>query len=59
VTSKGFVPHEVDLSSVPPELRIIQRNPANPMHFEITPQVGADLTPEQYKGLMCQIVCKS
>jgi len=25
VTSKGFVPHDVDLSSVPPELRIIQR----------------------------------
>ena len=47
VTSKGFVPHEVDLSSVPPELRIVQRG-ADPAHFEIMPQVGADLTPEQY-----------
>lgn len=58
VTSKGFVPHEVDVSSVPPDLQIIQRG-ADPTHFEITPQVGANLTPEQYKGLMCQIVCKS
>jgi RHS repeat-associated protein len=58
VTSKGFVPHEVDLWSVPPELQIIQRG-ADPAHFEIMPQVGANVTPEQYKGLMCQIVCKS
>jgi hypothetical protein len=57
VTSKGLVPHEVDLLSVPPELQIIQRG-ADPTHFEITPQVGSNLTPEQYKGLMCQIVCK-
>ena len=57
VTSNGFVPHEVDLSSVPPELRIIQRG-ADPAHFEIMPQMGADLSPEQYKGLICQIVCK-
>ena len=57
-TSKGFVPHEVDVASVPPELQIIQRG-ADPAHFEIVPQVGADLTPAQYKELMCQIVCKS
>jgi hypothetical protein len=57
VTSKGFTPHEIDLTSVPPELRIIQRG-KDPSHYEIVPRVGADLTPEQYKGLMCQIVCK-
>lgn len=58
VTSKGFVPHEVDFASVPPELQIIQRG-ADAAHYEIVPQVGANLTPEQYKGLMCQMVCKS
>jgi hypothetical protein len=26
VTSKGFTPHEIDLTSVPPELRIIQQS---------------------------------
>ncbi|HYD78256.1 MAG TPA: RHS repeat-associated core domain-containing protein, partial [Paucimonas sp.] len=57
VSSKGFVPHQVDLNSVPDSLRIIQRG-ADPHHFEIVPQVGANLTPQQFINACSSIVCK-
>jgi hypothetical protein len=37
---KGFVPHEVDQSSIPESLGIIQRG-RDLGHFEIVPQPGA------------------
>ncbi|MGY3449862.1 RHS repeat domain-containing protein [Bradyrhizobium sp. USDA 4353] len=54
--SKGFIPYEVDQSSIPDSLRIIQRG-RDPNHFEIVPQVGAKLTPEQYIQACSSIVC--
>ena len=57
VSSKGFVPYEVDQSSLPGELRIIQRG-ADPSHYEIVPQQGTSLTPQQFTDLLCQISCR-
>jgi hypothetical protein len=56
VSSKGFVPYEVDQSTIPSELRIIQRG-GDPRHYEIVPQQGISLTPQQYTDLLCQISC--
>jgi hypothetical protein len=47
VAGKGFVPHKIDMSSVPSTLRVIQRG-KDPRHFEIVPSPGANLTPERY-----------
>jgi RHS repeat-associated protein len=58
VSSKGFVPHEVDLTSIPNELRIIQRG-SDLRHFEIVPRAGTSLTPERFTELLCQITCKA
>ncbi|MDI1257915.1 RHS repeat-associated core domain-containing protein [Aquabacterium sp.] len=57
VSSKGFVPHRVDQSSVPDSLRIIQRG-ADPHHFEISPMPGANLTPQQFINACSSIVCR-
>jgi hypothetical protein len=56
VVVKGFDPHAINPSSIPPQRRIIQRG-KDPKHFEIVPHIGANLTPEQSKKLACQIVC--
>jgi hypothetical protein len=57
VSSKGFVPHEIDMASVPPELRVIQRG-NDLAHYEIVPEAGSNLTPGQFCELLGQIVCK-
>nr|WP_322974643.1 RHS repeat-associated core domain-containing protein [Actinacidiphila epipremni] len=54
VAGKGFVPHEVDMGTVPDSLRIIQRG-NDPRHFEIVPAPGANLTPQQYTDALAQI----
>jgi RHS repeat-associated protein len=54
VASKGFVPFRLDLSTIPSELRIIQRG-NDLRHFEIVPKEGTSLTPEQFSDLLCQI----
>jgi RHS repeat-associated protein len=56
VSSKGFVPHRVDQSSMPDTLRIFQRG-SDPRHFEITPMPGANLTPTQFINACSSIVC--
>jgi YD repeat-containing protein len=57
VTSKGFNAYEVDQSSIPGSLRIIQRG-ADPSHYEIVPRPGANLTPKQFVDACTSIVCK-
>ena len=57
VSSKGFVPHQIDMSSVPETLRVIQRG-ADPRHFEFVPRPGANLTPDQFIRACSSIVCK-
>lgn len=57
VSSRGFVPHEVDLDSVPPNLQIIQRG-QDKSHFEITPKPGANLSPEKFQEALDCIKCK-
>jgi hypothetical protein len=56
VSSKGFDPSEVDQSSVPDTLQIIQRG-QDPAHYEITPAPGSDQTPEEYGCALSQIRC--
>jgi RHS repeat-associated protein len=56
VSSKGYVPHRVDQSSVPDSLRFIQRG-SDPRHFEIVPMPGANLTPQQFINACSSIVC--
>jgi hypothetical protein len=56
VSSKGFVPHQIDIDTIPDSLRIIQRG-ADLRHFEIVPKPGANLTPEAYNDALCQIQC--
>ncbi len=56
VSSKGFVPYEVEQGSIPSSLRIIQRG-ADPSHFEIVPTPGANLTPEQFINACASILC--
>lgn len=56
VASKGFTPHQIDPSTVPDELRIIQQG-QNPHHFEIVPQPGANLTPDGFAACLAQIGC--
>lgn len=56
VSSKGYIPHRVDQSSIPDSLRIIQRG-SDPRHFEIVPVPGANLTPQQFINACSSIVC--
>ena len=56
VSSKGFVPHKVDQSSIPDSLRIIQRG-GDPHHFEIVPRPGANLTQQQFTNACSGIGC--
>ena len=57
VSSKGFVPHEVDQATVPDTLQIKQRG-ADPAHYEIKPAEGANLTPERFRTACQGIGCK-
>jgi hypothetical protein len=56
VTSRGLDPYLVDSTSIPPELRVIQRG-VDPFHYEIVPRPGADLTPEEFTSCLFQIQC--
>jgi hypothetical protein len=56
VSARGFEPHQLDLNTVPSELRIIQRG-QDLRHYEIVPQPGANLTPGQYTELLECIRC--
>ena len=57
VLSKGYIPHELDLSSISSELQIIQRG-KDITHFEIVPTPGANLTPGQFTKALCLICIK-
>ena len=57
VNSKGYIPHQVNQSSIPDSLRIIQRG-SDPRHFEIVPVPGANLTPQQFINACSSIVCE-
>ncbi|MGW2698221.1 polymorphic toxin-type HINT domain-containing protein [Streptomyces sp. NPDC001296] len=57
VSSKGFIPHQIDESSFPDTLRVIQRG-KDPRHFEIVPAPGANLTPERYAEELAKIRTK-
>ncbi|MEV4110944.1 polymorphic toxin-type HINT domain-containing protein [Nonomuraea sp. NPDC049695] len=54
VSLKGFVPHQIDESSIPRTLRVIQRG-RDPRHYEIVPAPGANLTPERYAAELGKI----
>ncbi|MVO18482.1 hypothetical protein [Parasedimentitalea huanghaiensis] len=56
VASKGFDPHQIDRSTVPDTLDIIQRG-RDPSHFEIAPKPGSNLTPDQYIEACQSISC--
>jgi hypothetical protein len=50
----GFIPHRIDLSSLPSDLPIIQQG-TKPDHYEITPREGTSLLPAEYEALLSQI----
>jgi hypothetical protein len=54
VSSKGFIPHQIDQSSFPSTLRVIRRG-RDPRHYEIVPAPGANLTPERYAEELAKI----
>jgi hypothetical protein len=54
LTSKGFVPYEIDQSTIPRTLRMIQRG-QDLEHYEIVPRPGANLTPEQFAEELAKI----
>jgi RHS repeat-associated protein len=56
VASNGFVPHPVNSSTIPDELRVIQRG-QNTSHYEIVPRPGANLSPERFAACLSQIQC--
>ncbi len=56
VQSKGFLPNKIDQSSIPNSLRVIQRG-SDSSHFEITPKLGANLTPQQFIDACNKINC--
>ena len=58
VSSKGFVPHKIDQSTIPDSLQIIQRG-KDSAHFEITPKPGANLTPQQFFDACSSIKCSN
>ena len=49
--SKGFTPHEVDLTTVPEEVNIEQRG-TDPRHFEIVPSGGAFPPESEFQGFL-------
>lgn len=53
-SSRGFVPHRIDMSSVSSDLQIIQRG-VDPHHHEITPCPGMSLLSEDYAALLWRI----
>jgi hypothetical protein len=57
VSSKGFVPHEIDQATIPESLRTIQRG-KDPAHYEITPKPGANLTPDAFIKACGGIQCR-
>jgi hypothetical protein len=52
VTSKGFVAHEIDMSTVPDSLQVIQRG-NDPKHFEIVPKKA--MSEETFKAELDKI----
>lgn len=56
LSKKGFTPRQIDMSTVPDELTIIQRG-NDPRHFEIVPRPGANLTPDQFSSCLSRIQC--
>jgi len=58
ISSNGFVPYKVDQSTIPDTLQIIQRG-KDPAHFEITPKLGANLTPQQFNDACSKIGCSN
>lgn len=57
VSRNGFTPHRVDQSTIPSELRVIQRG-NDPSHFEIVPRPGVNLTPGQFAACLSRIECR-
>ncbi|MBN9224253.1 MULTISPECIES: hypothetical protein [unclassified Microbacterium] len=57
VLEKVVTPHRVDGSTVPPELRFIQRG-RDPSHYEIVPRPGPNLTPDQFTSCLSRIECR-
>jgi hypothetical protein len=54
VASKGFEPHEIDTSSIPRGLRIVQRG-LDLAHHEIVPEEGSSLSPASFVELLGRI----
>ena len=54
VVDRGYVPHEIDLNSVPSELQIIQRG-RDPLHYEVVPRSGGRLLPEEFQRALAKI----
>lgn len=57
VSRRRFTPHEVDQSTIPSQLRIIQRG-HDPSHYEIVPRPGANLTPDKFATCLAAIGCR-
>jgi RHS repeat-associated protein len=55
VSSKGYDPHEIDMSTLPESLKIIQRGD-DKKHYEIVPK--NPMTPEEYKKDLGKIKTK-
>lgn len=56
VRAKGYEPHEVDSSTVPNTLQIVQQGSGH--HFEIIPGEGVLLTPGAYEEALSCIMCR-
>ena len=54
LSSNGWVPHQVNLSTLSDKLRIVQQG-SNSWHHEIVPAIGANLTPQEFISLLMQI----
>jgi hypothetical protein len=50
-----MMPHRVDESSIPAQLRIVHRSLTDPHHYEITPRPGANLTVAEYEYYLAKI----
>lgn len=56
VSSRGFDPYPADSTTIPPELRAIQRG-VDLRHYEVVPRPDVNLTPEEYTLCLLQIRC--
>ena len=55
VSGKGFVPHEIDPTSIPDTLKVQQRG-ADPKHFEIMPR--EPMHPQNFESELRRITTK-